>query len=80
VNYHKVIAKSVLSIGVLSKGSAEPKIKYFHQDSQFNTQKLSREATMADLFNRQLVNSDPQLSSFNLKDRIKRHEWNSLPK
>jgi hypothetical protein len=35
---------------------------------------------MADLFHRQLVTSDPQHSSFNLKNRIKRHEKKSLPK
>lgn len=62
----KIIDSLSLPVGMLSEQAAESRNKFWRFDREHHTRKISREATMSDLFHRALVSSDPsyRISTF----------------
>lgn len=75
----QIIAASPLPVGMMSEQAAESRNKFWRFDREYRSRKVSREATMFDLFHRALISSDPVISDFNLKDRNKSAKRIPLP-
>lgn len=75
----KIIDFTTLPIGMLSEQAAESRNKFWRQDREHHSRKISRESAMFDLFHRALVTSDPFISDFTIKERKNKTKKIPLP-
>lgn len=74
-----IVASSTLPLGLLSEEAAEARNKLYKSDRLNHSRKTSRENNMYDMMARSLISSDPILSDFDIKRRMKSLKKKDLP-
>ncbi|OXA46867.1 hypothetical protein Fcan01_18208 [Folsomia candida] len=74
-----IINSSIIPLGCLGEEGGESRNKMYKSDRLRHSRKISRTATMTDIFNRAMDTSDPLLSSLHLDKRARYRKQLALP-
>jgi len=79
VHGSEIVRHSVLPVGMLAEEAFEARNKYYKNDRLQHSRKISRSATLADVFYRAMDSSDPLVSSINLESRLHNYKCLKFP-
>lgn len=80
VHGSEIVRHSVLPVGMLAEEASEARNKYYKNGRLQHSRKISRSATLADVFYRAMDSSDPLVSSIHLESRFhNNHKCLKLP-